>query len=63
MIKNRRVKCEICKTIQEKQFEPLRVMMAIEGDIPDNVDAKSELQNLGQFLENCIYDQIEKMTT
>ena len=63
MLTNRRVRVEVQKTLQEVQFEPLRVLMSIEGDIPDDCHVKDELDNLGIFLENCIYDQLERMTT
>ena len=63
MLTNRRVRVEISKTMQEVQFEPVKVTMSIEGDIPDDVDVKKELNTLGEFLENTIYDRLEKLTT
>ena len=63
MLTNRRVKVEISKTMQEVQFEPVKVLMSIEGDIPDNIDPEKELNTLGEFLENLIYDRLEKLTT
>ena len=62
MLTNRRVRVEVQKTLQEVQFEPLKVLMSIEGDIPDDVDVKKELNTLGESLENLIYDQLEKLT-
>ena len=59
MLTNRRVKVEISKTMQEVQFEPVKVTMSIEGDIPDDVDVKKELNTLGEFLENTIYYRLE----
>jgi hypothetical protein len=49
--------------MQEVQFEPVKVVMAVEGDIPDDVDMKEELALLGKFLENSVYDQLERMLT
>jgi hypothetical protein len=63
MLTNRRVGVEIHKTLQEVQFEPLKVVMFIHGDIPDNIDAKKELETLGEFIENLVYDRLEKSTT
>jgi len=63
MLTNRRVRVEISKTMQEVRFEPVKVLMSIEGDIPDNIDPENELNTLGEFLENLIYDRLEKLTT
>ena len=63
MLTNRRVRVEVQKTLQEVQFEPVKVTMSIEGDIPDAVNVKTELNTLGEFLENLIYDRLEKLTT
>jgi hypothetical protein len=60
---NRRINCVVQKTIQEKQFEPLQIIMGLEGDVPDNINLNEEFIEVEKFLEDkvfaVIYDKME----
>lgn len=58
---DRRIRCEITKTIQMKQFEPLKIGLSMEGNIPDDTDPQKETEAVMEFLEDNVIDQINRM--
>jgi hypothetical protein len=57
-LKNRRIKCEISKTIQEQQYEPFQVSFSVEADISDKAGIDMELDELYDKLEERVYEII-----
>jgi len=57
-LKNRRIKCEISKTVQERQYEPLNVTMSIEGIIDDDANLTQEFDMISEFLEEKVFEKI-----
>ena len=59
-LKNRRIRCEISKTVQEKQFEPFAVSMCVEGDVPDDINLDLEFIEAEEFLEEKVFAAINR---
>ena len=55
---NRKIRCEISKTVQERQYEPLNVTMSIEGIIDDGANLTQEFDMISAFLEEKVFEQI-----
>ena len=55
---NRRIKCEVSKTIQEQQYEPFQVTMMLEGDVTDNTNLDIEFGDVETFLEEKVFAAI-----
>ena len=60
-LKDRRIKCEISKTVQERQFEPIKITVSLEGTMPDTSNPQEELDAITEFLENAVLEQINSM--
>ena len=54
-MKNRRIKCEVSKTIQERQYEPFQVVFTIEGDVDDKADIDLEFDKIYDKLEGHVF--------
>lgn len=62
-LKNRKIKCEISRTIQENQYEPFTVSLGMEGDISDADDRENEIDGLIDFLEETVDLTIQRRMT
>lgn len=60
---DRRIRCEISKTVQERQFEPLKVNIALEGTVSDEADLQEELDAMTEFIEEAVLEQLNSMLT
>lgn len=60
---DRRIRCEISKTVQEQQFEPLKISMSLEGTMLDGANPQEEFNTITDFLEDAVIEQINRMLT
>lgn len=60
---DRRIKCEISKTVQEVQFEPFQITLTLEGAVDDNDDI-TKLYHIGiDLLEEIVTERINNRLT
>ena len=60
-MKNCRIKCEVSKTVQERQYEPYQIVFSVEGDIGEKADIDKELDILYGLVEERVCDVINQI--
>jgi hypothetical protein len=62
-MKDRRIRCEVSKTVQEQQYEPLQITLSLEGTISDKADMDKEYEVALGHLEEIVIEHINRGLT
>jgi hypothetical protein len=62
-MKDRKIRCEVSKTVQERQFEPFQVTLSLEGTISDKADLDEEYDTALGYLEETVIEHINRGLT